>query len=40
MATGQAAGTAASIAARNNISTSAVNIKALREILINQGAYI
>lgn len=40
MATGQAAGTAASIAAKNNTPTSDVDIKALKEILINQGAYI
>ncbi|MDI3311963.1 MAG: FAD-dependent oxidoreductase [Thermoanaerobacterium sp.] len=40
MATGQAAGTAASIAAKENAKVSNVDVKMLRNILLKQGAYI
>ncbi|SNX54994.1 FAD dependent oxidoreductase [Thermoanaerobacterium sp. RBIITD] len=40
MATGQAAGTAAYLASKNNNKTSEVDVKVLREILIKQGAFI
>lgn len=40
MATGQAAGVAACIAALNNVTPWEVDIRDLRDMLINQGAYI
>lgn len=40
MATGQAAGTAASIAAKEDIKVSNVDVEMLRNILLKQGAYI
>ncbi|KKC28675.1 hypothetical protein CDSM653_02325 [Caldanaerobacter subterraneus subsp. pacificus DSM 12653] len=40
MATGQAAGTAAAIAAKENAKVSNVDVKVLRNVLLEQGAYI